>query len=116
MRSDCHPQGSLCEKGLSGKTPPHSLLRFKEQENACVSYQQLRTAGYTDCRFVSLPLAGRTVFQMDQAASQNQSFLWHHRKCRQDPDLDRHLCLCSRGYREKNLESGTKPLHNSTDS
>ena len=116
MRSDCHPQGSLCEKGLPGKTPTHPLLRFKEQQNACASDQQLRPSGHHDCRSLSLPMAGGVVFQVDQTTSQDQGLLWHHRKCRQDPDLDRHLGLCSRGYCEEDLESGPKSLHNSTGS
>ena len=115
MRSDCRPQGSLCEKGLPGKTPTHPLLRFKEQQNVCIPDQQLRPAGHHDCRSLSLPLAGGAVFQMDQAASQDQGLLWHHRECSQDPDLDRHLGLCSRGHREEDLEIGPKSLHNSTD-
>ena len=104
----------LCEKGLPGKTPPHPILRFKEQQNTCVSYQQFCTAGHNDCRSVSLPLAGGTVFQMDQATSQNQGILWHHRKRCQDSDLDRHLRLCTRGHREEDLEFGPESLHNST--
>jgi hypothetical protein len=109
-------QGVLCEKGLPGKTPTHPLLRFKEQQNSCVSDQQLSPAGHHDCQPLSLPMAGGVVFQVDQTAPQNQSFLWHHRECRQDSDLDRHLSLCSRGDREEDLESGPKSLHNSTDS
>jgi hypothetical protein len=101
---------------IPGETPPHPLLRFKEQENVCVSDQQLLPAGHHDCRSLSLPLAGEIVFQMDQAASQNQGLLWHYRECSQNSDLDRHLGLCARGYREENLESGPKSLHNSTDS
>jgi hypothetical protein len=100
----------------SGKTPTHPLLRFKEQQNVCVSDQQLCPAGHHDCRSLSLPLAGGVVFQVDQTTSQDQGFLWNHRKCRQDPDLDRHLGLCSRGYCEEDLEFGPKSLHNSTGS
>jgi hypothetical protein len=102
--------------GLSGKTSPHSLLRFKEQQNPRVSDQQPRPSGHYDCRPLSLPLAGGTVFQMDQTASQNQSLLWHYRECSQNSDLDRHLRVCPRGYREEDFESGPKSLHNSTDS
>ena len=115
MRSDCRPQRILCKKGLSRKTPAHPLLRFKEQQNARVSDQQLYPAGHNDCRSISLPMAGRTVFQMDQAAPQNQSFLLHHRECSQNPDLDRHLRLCLGRYRKEDLQSEPKSLHNFTD-
>jgi len=116
MRSDCRPQGTLCEKGLPGKTPAYPVLRFKEQQNVCVSHQQLHPASHNHCRSVSLSLAGETVFQMHQATSQNQGFLRHYRKCRQNPDMDRYLRLCSRGHRKKNLEPRSESLHNSTGS
>lgn len=103
-------------KRTTRKNSAHPLLRFKEQQNARASDQQFRPASRHDCRYLSLPLAGGVVFQMDQTTSQDQSLLWHHRECRQDPDMDRHLSLCSRGHREENLESGPKSLHNSTDS
>lgn len=67
-----------------------------------------------DRRTLSQSLAGGAVFQVDQAASPDQGILWHHRKRRQDPDMDRHLRLCSGGDREKDLESGPQSLHNST--
>ena len=115
MRSDRRPQRILCEKGLSGETSAHPLLRFKEQQNTRVSDKQLYPAGHNDRRSVSLPMAGGTVFQMDQAAPQNQGFLWHHRECCQNPDLDRHLGLCLGRHRQEDLESAPKSLHNFTD-
>ena len=40
-----------------------------------------------------MPVAGRVVFQMDQAASSHQSLLRHLRERRQDPSLDRRLAV-----------------------
>lgn len=53
---------------------------------------------------------------MDQTTSQDQGLLWYHRECSQNPGLDRHLSLCSRGYCKEDLEFGPKSLHNSTGS
>ena len=105
--------GIQCEKRLPGKTPPYPLLRFKEKQNACVSDQQLPPTRQNDCRPLSFPLAGGTVFQMDQAASPDQGILRHNRKRREDSDLDRHFHLCPRRHREENLETRSKSLHNS---
>jgi hypothetical protein len=63
-----------------------------------------------------MPLADRAVFQVDKAASQDQILLWHHRKCREDPAMDRHLRLCPRGNRKEDTESQPQPLHNFTGS
>jgi hypothetical protein len=51
----------------------------------------------------------------DQAASQNQSILWHHRERSEDPDLDRYIHLCARGYHEKAFASRSRTLHYSTN-
>ena len=45
---------------------------------------------------LSMPVAGRIVFQMDQAASSYQSLLRHLGERRQDTNLDRCLGLCAR--------------------
>ena len=99
-------------KEITRKTPPYPLLRFKEKQNACVSDQQLPPTRQNDCRPLSFPLAGGTVFQMDQAASPDQGILRHNRKHREDSDLDRHFHLCPRRHREENLETRSKSLHN----
>ncbi len=114
VRPDCYPQGLLCQERLPGKTPTHWILRFKEQQNACVFDQQFCPAGQNNCRSLSLPMASGAVFQMDQATSQDQGFLWHHRKRRKDSSLDRYLRLRPRSYRQKRPESRPKSLHNFT--
>jgi hypothetical protein len=52
---------------------------------------------------------------MDQAAFQDQSLLWHEGKRCQDPNLDRHRCLCIGGHRQKAIEFRPESLYNSTD-
>ena len=59
-------------------------------------------------------MAGGTVFQMDQAAPVNQSFLWDFRQCRKNAGLDSRLRLSTRSNPEKTARSRPKPLHNST--
>jgi len=115
MRPDHCPQGLLPQKTLSGKTTAYPLLRCREQQNIRVSDQQFYPSGNYHCRALSLPLAGGAVFQMDQAASQNQSLLWDNRKCRENSNLDSYLSLRSRGYNQKKPETGPESLHNSTD-
>ena len=116
MRPDHCPQRLLREKKLPGKTTAYSLLRCREQQNTRVSDQQLCPSGNNHRRPVSLPLAGGAVFQMDQAASQNQGVLWDNRECREDSDLDCYLRLRSCSDCQKNPETGPESLHNSTDS
>jgi len=62
-----------------------------------------------------MPLAGRTVFQMDQAAPSDQSVFWHIRERRQNTDMDCGISLCAGGYHKKASQTGIEPLHNSTD-
>ena len=63
---------------------------------------------------LSLSLAGRAVFQVDQAKPENQDVLWNFRKRRQDPDMDCSIRLCHRRDNEKTAQHQGQPLHNST--
>ena len=62
-----------------------------------------------------MPLAGGTVFQMDQAAPSDQSVFRHLRERRQNTDMDCGVNLCAGGYHKKTAQTGIEPLHNSTD-
>ena len=44
---------------------------LREIELACTDFRSA----------LSLPLAGRTILQMNQTASSDQAVLWHYRKC-----------------------------------
>src|ERR1044072_2765347 len=64
---------------------------------------------------VPLPVAGRTVLQMDQAASADQSVLRYFGQRRQDADLDRDLHLRARCDPQEAPQYRTQSLHNATD-
>ena len=61
-------------------------------------------------------MARRALLQMDQTAPSDQGILRNDGECGKDPGMDRYFRLCPRGHREKALEAGPEPLHNSTDS
>jgi hypothetical protein len=50
---------------------------------------------------LSMPLASRIIFQMDQAASSDKGFLWHIRKCGEDSNLDCNISVCSGRHNKK---------------
>ena len=94
---------------------PHRLSRSPNRQGAGVPDQQLHRTGADDCPTLSLPLAGRTVLQMDQTAFAYQSLLRHFRECGAHPSLDRHLRICPGGHRQKAAVPLGQPLHHSTD-
>jgi len=82
--------------------------------------EKLRRVKYRDAvtgktfPVISQPLAGRAVFQMDQATPQNQNIFRNIGKRGQDPDLDRCYGLRSCCHYEKTTQSRGEPLHNFT--
>ena len=62
-----------------------------------------------------LSLAGRTVFQMDQAAPAHQGILRDFRKRGQIANLDRHLGLRPGCHCQKTAGASREPLRNATD-
>ena len=112
MRSDRYPHKLLCQEGLTQKS---SLLRFRSQQAPGVLDQQLHPLGKDHRRSLQMPMADRTVLQMDQTAPENQGLLWHLGECRKDPNMDCHLRVCSGSYSQKRTETGPESLHNSTD-
>ena len=94
---------------------PHSLQGSQDRQDAGLSDQQLRLAGAHHHRALSLPLAGRTVLQMDQAASADQSLLRHLGERGQDANLDRGLGLRPGRHREKTAQTSRQPLSNPTN-
>jgi len=83
---------------------------------------ELKQAAYAldsttiDLSTVPLPLADRTVLQMDQTPSAHQSLLGHFRERRADPGLDRHRRLCPGRHSQKAVPPLGQPLHHATDS
>lgn len=76
--------------------------------------QQRHPAGADHRKALQMPLAGRTVLQMDRAAPAHQARLRQYRERRRDPGLDRRLRLRSRyvliAIIEKRLDIDTKSL------
>ena len=97
---------------------PLRRIRFKDpqyHQDADLPHQQLRLAGVHHHRTVPLPLAGRTVLQMDQAAPAHQDLLRLLGERRQGTDLDCCLCLCPRRHRPETPAIEGQPLRNPTD-
>lgn len=62
----------------------------------------------------ALLLANRVILQLDQAAPQDQKLLRHHRECRKNLNLDRHMRLRPHRDRQKASRPERQPLHNPT--
>jgi len=75
--------------------------------------QQLHSLGSGHRRSLSLPVAGRTLLQMDQAAPAHQSVLWDDRQCSQNSSLDRDLSLRLGSDRQKAAQPRSEPLQHS---
>ena len=103
------------QKRVSRETPARQVQGPQHIENSCFSNKQFRVTFVNHCETIQKSLAGRTVFQMDQAASQNQKILRHICERSKNSDMDCRLSLCARGDYEKEITPPRKPLHNSTD-
>lgn len=111
MRSNDHAYWFLHEQTLPRHSAPSEILRCRYRKDTCFSYQQFHFASINDNSVVSQPVAGRVVFQMDQATSQDKEILWNLRKCREDSSLDSGLCLSPRCHNEKAAQPPRKSLH-----
>src|SRR5208283_662264 len=98
IRSNYYCDWLLYSEGLSRSTQTHSLLRFRNKEAVRVPDQQLHLTRNRYCTVAQMSLAGRGVLQMDQTAPADQGFLRHYQECRENPNLDSHLCIRSRGH------------------
>jgi len=115
MRSNhCTPE-LLCSKELSGKTTENPVSRCNYQQKAGLSYQQFYPSGKNHCGALQMSVARRTLFQMDQATSENQGLLRHLGECDKNTDMDCNFYLCSGSYCKEGVEIGSKSLHYFTD-
>ncbi len=115
LRSDHYidlPEG---QQGLPTASAMHQVLRCRTRQASGISDQQLRFACANHRSALPLPLAGRTILQMDQTAPQDQAVLRHHRECSQDTNMDRHRGLCFGRHSEKTAQFRGFTLHNPTD-
>jgi hypothetical protein len=115
MRPDHRVEGILCAKGLPGKTETNPVLGRRQTKAVCVFDQQLYPAGDNNRRTLSMPLASRIVFQMDQTALADQNILWNIGECGKNTDMDRYYRLCARGDSQEAPEPRLESLHNFTD-
>ena len=88
--------------------PTHQVCRSGNRQATRFPDQQLR-AGRADHRqALQVPLAGRIVLQMDQAALAHQGILWDLRERREDPGLDCDQRLRSGGHRQEGTQAGAE--------
>ncbi|OQC53476.1 MAG: hypothetical protein BWX54_02404 [Verrucomicrobia bacterium ADurb.Bin018] len=115
FRPDGYPDGLLCPARLSRAAAPHRLSRPADRQGTGVSHQQLHRTGSDHRATLPLPVAYRTVFQMDQAAFADQSVLWHLGQRRAHSNLDCDQRLSARRHPQEATAAPGQPLHHSTD-
>lgn len=93
----------------------HQVPRCRARQGLGIPDQQLRTACTDHRTTLPLSLAGRTILQMDQAASSDQAVLRHHRERSQNTDMDRYFRLRPGRHCEETAQNRGFSLHNSTD-
>ena len=119
--------GILCDQTIafngyqSHRPYPAHLrrIRFKDADTGktLVFFDQPRhTPGADDLRALQEPVAGRTVLQVDHAASADQAVLRHVRECGQVANLDRRVGLRPRRHHHKAPQPSGCALHIATDS
>ncbi len=62
-----------------------------------------------------MPLAGRIVFQMDQAASTDQVILWDLGERAEDTNLDRNIRVCLSGNPVKTMKLRSEYVYHSSN-
>jgi len=103
QRPDHHLQRFLRSQGLSRQASAHSLLRQRNQQAADFLNEQFHLVSFHHRSTLSLPMASRTLLQVDQTASTHQGFLRHFRKRSEDSDLDRDFHIRPCGDHKKRL-------------
>ena len=115
MRSNNKTHGLLHIPTLPGVSPPHQILRQRNRQSFYIFNEQFPPASIYDHQALQMSMASRTLLQMDQTTSENQSFLWHVRERRQNTNMDRCKHICSRGHHQETAKNKSESLHNSTD-
>lgn len=100
--------------GLSGQVAPSKILRLRNQKDSGLSHKQLHFTAFDHLYALPISLAGRAIFQMDQAKSSNKNVLLHFGECRQDSNMDSGVGLCTCGHHEKTAKYSGQSLHNFT--
>jgi exodeoxyribonuclease VII large subunit len=94
---------------------PHPLQGPETGKTLVFLTNNFDLAGHDHLRALQEPLAGRTVLQVDQAASSDQTFLRYVGECGQVANLDRRVGLCPRRHRQEAPQSRRLALHFATD-
>src|SRR4030095_7654922 len=116
LRSNHRPDRPVDLAALPGKAAANRLLRPHQSATPDFADQSLDAACADRLPALQVPMAGRVVFQVDQATSANQSVLWDQRERRQISSVDRRFDLCSGRDCEKIAQSRPQSLHNFADS
>src|SRR4029453_5610768 len=90
-RSDRHLAWAANFPSVSRSIASSDLLLGRDGQAIRLSDQQFFSSPTHRGQSLPLSLANRTLFQMDQTASANQTFLRHFGEQREDSDLDRNL-------------------------
>lgn len=101
---------------LSGTPAPHPLQGNQHRQDAGLLDQPRHAPGADDLHDLQEPVAGRTVLQVDPAASADQAVLRHVRECGDVANLDRRVGLGPRRHHQKAPQTSGFALHIATDS
>ncbi len=115
VRSNNYADGVLFAQGLSKQTEAYQILRCRNRQHSGFSNQQFLSFCTDHCTALSLPMAGGTFLQVDQAKPAHQEFLWHIGECCQNSNLDRCLSIRRGCHTQKKAEYPSKSLHDSTN-
>ncbi len=115
LRSDYCAHRRQLEERLSSAVATSQILRQQKQQDFQLSDQQFYHSSTDSSRPLSLPLAGRTVLQVDQTALENQIIFRNIRERSEESDMDCHLSLCAGRHHQKAARSQIRTLHNITD-
>jgi hypothetical protein len=109
LRSDDCAHGFLLAQRVPDVAAARLFQRSEVRRAADLPDQQFQIAGIDDHGPVSMPLAGRAPFQVDQAASSYHPFLQDFRERGKDADRDRSVGVRAGSHRERKLEYLDEP-------
>lgn len=112
LRSDYPVDRHAVSKQLPRAAASRESLRRRTRQATRVLDQQFRVASRNHRQAVSLPLAGRVIFQMDQTAPSHQGVLRYLGKCRQNANLDCDRRLRAGSHRQKAAGLRDIAVHN----
>ena len=116
LRSDDTAKWLSHVAGLSCCSSSHQLCRFRYKQKTRLLNKQLCITGTDHCKTLQMPLADRTLLQMDQAVSSHQNVFGNKLQRRQDPNMDcnqrvRACCHC-----QERTQTRTKSWRNHANS